>query len=333
MLVDPQEQPILEVCDLRTEFDTPGGVVHAVGGVSFSVERGKVLCIVGESGSGKSVTVRSILGLISPPGRVAGGRAYFHGKDLLAMSKRELNKIRGDRIAMVFQNPLTSLNPAMTVGDQVGESLIIHRGMSKSEARMEVIKLLRDVGIPSPEQRISDYPAQFSGGMRQRIMIASALSCRPEILIADEPTTALDVSMQAQILKLLKELQEEIHNALIMITHDLGVVAGIADDVIVMYSGKVVEKAPINEIYANPRHPYTQGLIDTVKALEDAEIDLAPIPGAPAIPRGEQLGCAFAPRCRYAQNKCRHASPELEMIGPDHIVACHFHASLEATDV
>lgn len=316
-------QPLLEVRDLRTHFDTKRGTLHAVDGVSFSVNPGRVLCIVGESGSGKSVTVTSLLGLIRRPGRVAGGAAKFHDEDLLSMSRRRIAEIRGDRISMIFQNPLTSLNPALTIGDQVSESLILHRGMSRAEARNEAVRLLRQVGIPSPKERVDDYPASFSGGMRQRIMIAAALSCKPELLIADEPTTALDVSMQAQILDLLKELQAEINNVLVMITHDLGVVASIADEVMVMYSGKVVEQAPVREIFAAPRHPYTQGLIDTVRALDDSSRPLQPISGTPAIPLGRRAGCAFAPRCGFATEQCRVEIPELEQVGPDHSVACH----------
>lgn len=318
-----QGQHLLDVRDLRTRFNTERGSLHAVDGVSFTVDSGKVLCIVGESGSGKSVTVRSLLRLIDPPGEIIGGTAFFHGEDLLSMSKKQIGAVRGDKIAMVFQNPLTSLNPMMTVGDQIAESLLLHRGVSKAEATREAVSLLRQVGIAAPESRVGDYPAQFSGGMRQRILIAAALACRPEILIADEPTTALDVSIQAQILGLLKKLQSEINNALIMITHDLGVVASIADDVMIMYAGRIVERAPVREIFARPRHPYTQGLIYTVRALLDPDRPLRPIPGTPAIPLGEKKGCPFAPRCGYVQEVCRTKTPELAPLNQDHVVACH----------
>jgi oligopeptide/dipeptide ABC transporter ATP-binding protein len=261
--------------------------------------------------------------LVAKPGKVTGGTAKFHGEDLLSMPRRKIEAIRGNRISMIFQNPLTSLNPAMTIGAQVTESLLLHRNMSRNEADAEGIALLRQVGIPSPADRMTDYPAQFSGGMRQRIMIAAALSCKPEILIADEPTTALDVSMQAQILRLLKQLQEEIQNLLIMITHDLGVVASIADEVMVMYAGRVVEQAPVREIFGNPRHPYTQGLINTVRALEDPTQPLRPIPGTPAIPLGDRQGCAFAPRCAHATEMCRTVTPPVEALNPQHTIACH----------
>jgi oligopeptide/dipeptide ABC transporter ATP-binding protein len=317
------DAPLLEVRDLQTRFETERGMLYAVDGVTFTVDGGQVLCIVGESGSGKSVTVRSLLRLIEAPGEIVGGAAYFHGKDLLSMPEEQLAALRGDKIAMVFQNPLTSLNPMTTIGDQVSEGLVLHRGMSKAEAKREAILLLRQVGIPAPEKRVWDYPAQFSGGMRQRIMIAAALSCKPEILIADEPTTALDVSTQAQILELMKDLQAEINNALIMITHDLGVVASIADDVIIMYAGRIVERASVGEIFSRPRHPYTQGLIETVKALEDPDRPLRPIPGTPAAPLGERKGCPFASRCAYVENRCRVEAPRLVQLGARHSAACH----------
>jgi oligopeptide/dipeptide ABC transporter ATP-binding protein len=323
MVIATDNVPLLAVRGLRTRFNTKMGPVYAVDGVDFTLQSGKVLCIVGESGSGKSVTVRSLLRLVSPPGEIIAGTASFRGEDLLSMSDRRLAAVRGDKIAMVFQNPLTSLNPMTTIGEQVSESLLLHRGMSKAEATEETISLLRQVGIPAPDKRVWDYPAQFSGGMRQRILIAAALSCRPEILIADEPTTALDVSTQAQILNLLRKLQAEISNALIMITHDLGVVASLADDVMIMYAGRVVEQAPVREIFARPRHPYTQGLIDTVKALNDPERPLRPIPGTPAVPLGEKRGCPFSPRCAYAEGRCRSETPQLIPLNPHHIVACH----------
>lgn len=323
MAENTRHKPLLEVRDLRTQFKTERGLLHAVDGVSFTVESGRVLCIVGESGSGKSVTMRSLLRLIDSPGKIVGGTAEFHGEDLLSMSRKRIGQVRGDKIAMIFQNPMTSLNPMTTIGDQVSESLLLHRGMSKADAIREAVSLLRQVAIPAPEKRVWDYPAQFSGGMRQRIMIAAALSCRPDILIADEPTTALDVSIQAQILGLLKQQQAEINNALIMITHDLGVVANIADDVIIMYAGRIVERAPVREMFSRPRHPYTQGLIDTVRALQNPDHELHPIPGTPAVPLGKKKGCPFAARCKYAQDRCRSETPELTALTPHHIVACH----------
>lgn len=328
-LAPDRAEGTLAVENLRVEFAVPSGTVKSVDGVSFTVDRGKVLCIVGESGSGKSVTARAIMGLVAPPGRVVEGRILLNGQDLGRMSERKRAGLRGDRISMIFQNPMTSLNPAISVGDQVAESLILHRGMGKADARKEARSLLQLVGIPDPDRRASDYPNQFSGGMRQRIMIAIALSCKPEVLIADEPTTALDVSTQAQILWLLKDLQAKVGNVLVMITHDLGVVASIADDVLVMYSGRVVEKGPLSALFADPRHPYTQGLLQTVRALEDPAQPLNPIPGAPALAVGERNHCPFAPRCAHAVQRCRDEQPLLERIGPEHAVACHIRPAME----
>ena len=314
---------LLEVRGLETRFATRRGALHAVDGLSFRLEAGRVLCIVGESGSGKSVTARSIMRLVGPPGRIVGGEVLLQGRDLLRLEEREMREIRGDRVAMIFQNPLTALNPGLTVGEQVAEGLILHRGMDRAAARGETRELLRKVGIPAAEERLDEYPARFSGGMRQRILIAAAIACDPELLIADEPTTALDVTMQAQILRLLKTLQEETGSGLIMITHDLGVVAAIADEVLVMYAGRAVEQGPVETIFSAPRHPYTIGLIDAARALEDIERPIWPIPGAPAVALGARQGCAFAPRCAYASERCRQSVPPLEALSPQHRVACH----------
>jgi oligopeptide/dipeptide ABC transporter ATP-binding protein len=324
---------LLQVTGLTTQFTTPRGVIHAVDNVSFSVDAGKVLCIVGESGSGKSVAMRSLMQLIRPPGKVVGGTALYRGRDLLALSNKEIAELRGDKISMIFQNPLTALNPAITIGDQIAESLILHRGMNRKTARPLVIDLLKKVGISAAERRIDDYPAQFSGGMCQRILIATALSCQPDILIADEPTTALDVSIQAQILELLKELQSEINNALILITHDLGVVASIADEVMVMYAGQTIEQGPVEQMFAAPRHPYTQGLIDSAEALEDPKRAIRPIPGVPVVPIGDRRGCSFAPRCNFSDGtRCISQTPSLEKLTADHAVACHVKPTRKASN-
>jgi oligopeptide/dipeptide ABC transporter ATP-binding protein len=318
-----QMSAALEVADLRVTFATAHGPVKSVDGVSFSAKKGRVLCIVGESGSGKSVTARAIMGLIAPPGRITGGSVRYNQLELRALTESQMAALRGDRIAMIFQNPMTSLNPAVTVGSQVAESLIIHRGMNPAAAQIEAIELLHRVRIPDAEKRHADYPGQFSGGMRQRIMIAAALSCRPDILIADEPTTALDVSTQAQILSLLREIQSEVQSVMIMITHDLGVVASIADDVLVMYSGRVAEMGPVGRIFAEPRHPYTQGLLRTVRSMEDPGRPLLPIPGAPPLAIGERRHCPFAARCSFVEQRCHSEMPRLAPVAPDHVVACH----------
>ncbi len=321
--MSPKGTGLLEVDNLETRFASGRGEVRAVDGLSFRLEAGRVLCIVGESGSGKSVTARSVMRLVQPPGRIAGGSIRLGGQDLLALSEREMRALRGDRLAMIFQNPLTALNPGLTVGEQVAEGLILHRGMDRRSARREAMELLRKVGTPAAEERLDEYPARFSGGMRQRILIAAAIACGPELLIADEPTTALDVTMQAQILRLLKTLQAETGSGLIMITHDLGVVAAIADEVLVMYAGRAVEQGPVETIFEDPRHPYTIGLIETAQALEDVERPIVPIPGSPPVTLGERIGCAFAPRCRFAEARCRNEVPPLEALAADHRVACH----------
>lgn len=315
---------LLDVKDLKTYFFTEDGIVKAVDGVSFSLERGKTLAIVGESGSGKSVTALSILKLVSPPGRIVGGEVKFEGKDLLKLSEEELREIRGNRIALIFQDPLTALNPVFTVGDQIMEAILTHQKTSKEEARKKTVQLLEMVGIPRAKNRVNDYPHQFSGGMRQRAMIAMALSCEPDVLIADEPTTALDVTIQAQILELIKELQEKFNSATILITHDLGIVAELADNVLVMYAGKPVECGKAEEIYYNSRHPYTLGLMHSVSRLDvDKKERLKSIKGFPPNLIQIPPGCSFHPRCDFAIDICRKEIPEFLEVESGHFSACH----------
>ncbi len=315
---------LLDVKDLKTYFFTEDGIVKAVDGVSFSLERGKTLAIVGESGSGKSVTALSILRLVSPPGRIVEGKVKFEGNDLLKLSEEELREIRGNRIALIFQDPLTALNPVFTVGDQIMEAILTHQKTSKEEARKKTVQLLEMVGIPRAKNRINDYPHQFSGGMRQRAMIAMALSCEPDVLIADEPTTALDVTIQAQILELIKELQEKFNSATILITHDLGIVAELADDVLVMYAGKPVEYGKAEEIYYNSRHPYTLGLMHSISRLDvDKKERLQSIKGFPPNLIQIPPGCSFHPRCDFAINICRKEIPEFLEVESGHLSACH----------
>jgi oligopeptide/dipeptide ABC transporter ATP-binding protein len=305
---------LLEVEDLRTQFRTDDGVVQAVDGVSFTIERGATLGIVGESGSGKSVTCLTVMGLNDPRNASSEGSARFDGAELIGASKEKLNKLRGARMSMIFQDPMTSLNPVKTIGWQLEEAVLAHRDVTRKEARAKAIEALRDVRIPRAEQRVDDYPHQFSGGMRQRVMIAMALINDPDLIIADEPTTALDVTTQAQILNLMRGLQEEHGMAIIMITHDLGVVAEIADDVVVMYGGQVVEHAQVDELFYRPRHPYTWGLLGSLPRL-DAEVDrLVQIPGQPPSLMRPPSGCRFHPRCAYAMDVCRTEVPRLEPI-------------------
>jgi oligopeptide transport system ATP-binding protein len=323
--------PLLEVRNLMTQFHTQDGVVKAVDGVSFHVDRGETLGIVGESGCGKSVTSLSVMRLIpSPPGKIAGGQILFDGEDLLTMSEEEMRHIRGNRIAMIFQDPMTSLNPVLTVGRQITESLELHLKLSKKEATNRAAELLDMVGIPSASKRLDNYPHQFSGGMRQRVMIAMALSCNPELLIADEPTTALDVTIQAQILELINRLREELDTAVIMITHDLGVVAGMTDRVTVMYAGKVVEEGPTKEIFGNPRMPYTIGLLRSIPRLDEEEKrKLTPIRGLPPNLIDLPQLCPFSPRCDYVQERCLTVVPDLRAVAPDHRAACLFDITME----
>ena len=300
---------VLSVENLQTHFFTDDGVVKAVDGVSFEVERGKILGLVGESGSGKSVTNLSCLRLVpTPPGRYVGGRILFHGEDILTMPERKLRSLRGNRIAMIFQDPMTSLNPYLRVSKQIGEVLELHEGMDSKAARKRSIELLEMVGIPDPSKRIDQYPHEFSGGMRQRVMIAMALACKPELLLADEPTTALDVTIQAQILDLIRELCRDLGTAVILVTHDLGVVAGLADDVAVMYAGRIVERGPVVPLFREPQHPYTQGLLASVPRL-DSRGALSPIEGLPPNVADLPPGCSFAPRCPQRHDACAEVPP------------------------
>jgi oligopeptide transport system ATP-binding protein len=314
---------LLEVRDLRTQFFTRDGVVGAVNGVTFHVDRGEALGLVGESGCGKSVTALSIMGLVPRPGRVVGGEVWYGGRDQLALSESEREKIRGNEIAMVFQDPISFLNPVMPIGRQIAEPLRIHKGLGKGAARKRALDLMKLVGIPGADQRIDNYPHQFSGGMRQRVMIAMALSCEPKLLIADEPTTALDVTIQAQILELLQRLRAELGMALILITHDLGVVAGIVDRVNVMYAGYIVETAPVRATFADPRHPYTLGLMASIPRVDQLRGDrLRPIQGVPPDLIDTPAGCPFEPRCPYSVHQSSGENPKLELKAPEHWAAC-----------
>jgi len=317
---------LLEVTDLKTHFTTRDGVVKAVDGVSFSLDEGSTLAIVGESGSGKSVTALSLMRLIpQPPGKIVSGEILLKGESVLAMKDDQVRALRGDRIAMIFQDPMTSLNPVFRVGYQIGEALRLHKGMNRKEAQARAVEMLDLVGIPNPADRARDYPHQFSGGMRQRAMIAMALACDPDILIADEPTTALDVTIQAQILELMIEMQQRTGAAIIMITHDLGVVADMANDVMVMYAGKQVEYGSADQVFYNPLHPYTWGLLDSLPRHDiDEKGDLCPIEGQPPSLIDIPSGCAFHPRCPYAKEICVTQSPVLTEIEDGHSSACHF---------
>jgi oligopeptide transport system ATP-binding protein len=315
---------ILDVQGLETTFKTPDGVVHAVNGVTFGLGEGETLGVVGESGCGKSVTMLSIMGLIaSPPGKIQAGKAMFAGQDLVQLSKEELRHIRGAQIAMIFQDPMTSLNPVLTIERQLTEPLELHLGMTKEQARSRAVELLEMVGIPNAKDRLSDYPHQFSGGMRQRVMIAMALSCSPQILIADEPTTALDVTIQAQITDLVKRLRDELGMAIIWITHDLGVVAGLARRVLVMYGGYIIEEAQVNDLYAQPEHPYTIGLLGSLPRVdEDVHNKLISIEGLPPVLYQKPNACPFAPRCKWVIDHCWKENPPLMVVGSDHRAAC-----------
>jgi peptide/nickel transport system ATP-binding protein len=320
-------EPLLRVENLKTHFHTRDGIVRAVDGVSFEVGAGETLAIVGESGCGKSVTSMSILRLLPmPPARIADGRIEFDGRNLLELSEPEMRKVRGNAISMIFQEPMTSLNPVLTIGRQIAEALVLHRGMSQKEATARAIEMLRKVHIPEAERRITQYPHELSGGMRQRVMIAMALACGPRLLIADEPTTALDVTIQAQILELMRELHRETGAAIILITHDLGVVAEMAQRVVVMYAGRKVEEAPIEELFANPRHPYTRGLLGSMPHLGDSVNEtgkrLVEIPGMVPSLRDPAPGCLFAPRCPNVIDRCTRDTPPLEQYGVGHWAAC-----------
>ncbi len=314
---------LLEVKNLRTHFHTEDGVARSVDGVSFSVDRGETLGLVGESGCGKSVTALSVMGLVpNPPGRIEGGEILFDGQNLLDFKEEDMRKVRGNDISMIFQEPMTSLNPVFTVGQQIDEAVVLHQKVSKSEAKNRAIEMLRLVGIPAPEQRYGEYPHQLSGGMRQRVMIAMALSCNPKLLIADEPTTALDVTVQAQILELMTKLQDELGMGMVMITHDLGVIAEICDRVAIMYAGKIVEYADVDSIYYNPKHPYTIGLLNSIPRLGEEVERLATIEGTVPPPTNWPKGCHFCTRCPFADDLCWNDEPQLVEIETNHQVAC-----------
>ncbi|GGJ10314.1 ABC transporter ATP-binding protein [Neoroseomonas lacus] len=319
---------LLEVENLQTHFRAADGINRAVDGLNFHVNARETVAIVGESGCGKSVTAMSILRLIpEPPGKIAGA-IRFDGRDLLTLSDREMRAIRGNEISMIFQEPMTSLNPVLTVGKQIGETLRLHQGMSSNQAEARAVEMLKLVGIPEPERRVREYPHQLSGGMRQRVMIAIALACNPKLLIADEPTTALDVTIQAQILDLMRDLKNTVGAAIVIITHDLGVVAEVAERVIVMYAGRKVEEAAVEKLFRNPRHPYTQGLLGSMpklgSSLSGEETRLQEIPGLVPSLKRKIDGCVFASRCSYATDLCRTISPALEEKAEGHIAACHY---------
>jgi oligopeptide transport system ATP-binding protein len=325
-----QDGLLLQVEDLQVEFRTRAGVAKAINGVSFELHQGETLAILGESGSGKSVTAQAVMGILdSPPGYVTGGQVRYCGRDLLTLGEEERRKVRGPEISMVFQDALSSLNPVFPVGWQIGEMFRKHRGMNKSDSLKEAVRLMERVAIPGAAQRVKAYPHQFSGGMRQRIMIAMAIALDPAVLIADEPTTALDVTVQAQIMKLLEELQEERKMGLILITHDLGVVADVADRIAVMYAGKLVEHADVFDLYANPAHPYSKGLLDSIPRLDQKGQELAAIGGLPPNLMKIPAGCPFHPRCRYARDVCTvDPPPALRPVGHHRLAACHFSEEL-----
>ncbi len=328
MTMQDNRPVLLEVTDLQTHFRTMDGVNRAVDGVSFSVRAGETLAVVGESGCGKSVTAMSILRLIpEPPGKIAGS-IRFQGRELLDLSDREMRAIRGNEISMIFQEPMTSLNPVLSNGRQIGETLRLHQGLSRAQAEERAVEMLRLVGIPEPGRRVREYPHQLSGGMRQRVMIAIALACNPKLLIADEPTTALDVTIQAQILDLMRDLKNTVGAAIVLITHDLGVVAEVAERVVVMYAGKKVEEAPVGQLFRTPRHPYTQGLLGSVpklgSSLTGETTRLAEIPGLVPSLKQKIPGCVFATRCPKATDFCRAVPPGLEAKAPGHLAACHY---------
>ena len=328
---------LLEVRDLRTHFPTRAGLVRAVDGVSFYLDRGELLGLVGESGCGKSMTALSIMRLIAPPGKIVGGEIIFDGQDLLKLSNAEMRAVRGDDIAMIFQDPMTSLNPVFTVGEQIAEALRLHRQLSRKEAKHGAIEAMREVAIPDPATRVNDYPHQLSGGMRQRVMIAMALACDPKLLIADEPTTALDVTIQAQILDLLNNLRKTHDLAILLITHDLGVVAEVADRVAVMYTGKIVEESPVDELFAKPKHPYTEGLLQSVPKLTEEGVAraerLQTIEGVVPSPTNLPPGCHFEPRCPYRMPRCKEGEIPLYPVGENIVVRCVLYDPAAASSV
>src|SRR5438132_13892981 len=319
------EAALLDIRGLKTHFVTDDGVVHAGDGVDLTVERGETVCVVGESGCGKTVTALSVLKLVAmPPGRIVGGQILWQGRDLVPLPADEMNRIRAKEIGIVFQEPMTSLNPVYTIGDQIGEVIALHEGLSRRAVLERTIDMLALVQIPNPKRRLNDYPHQFSGGMRQRVMIAMALSCHPKLLIADEPTTALDVTIQAQILDLLQDMKSRLGMSIMLITHAMGVVAEVAQRVVVMYAGKVVEEAPVERLFANPRHPYNHGLLLSIPTVANAgrKTRLEAISGVVPSLLDPAPGCRFAPRCRFAMTACTRATPELREVGPGHKVAC-----------
>ena len=318
-----QSEPILEIKDLCVEFQTVEGTVHAVDHLNYTLHKGEKLGIVGESGSGKSVSSLGMMQLIpNPPGRITGGEILYHGKDLVKASEKEMQKIRGNEISMIFQEPMTSLNPIIKCGKQIAESLRLHRGMKKKEAMEEAVRMMRAVGIANPEVRAHEYPHQMSGGMRQRVMIAMALACQPQILIADEPTTALDVTIQAQILDLIRELNESMGTSVVFITHDLGVVSELCDTVIVMYTGHIVEQAPVKELFESPKHPYTKGLLNAIPKITRERNPLETIEGMVPNPTERIEGCSFSPRCPYATDQCRKVEPPMAELSDGRLVRC-----------
>ncbi|MCK2141159.1 MULTISPECIES: ABC transporter ATP-binding protein [Streptomyces] len=316
---------LLDVRDLQVEFHTREGVAKAVNGVSYSVDAGETLAVLGESGSGKSVTAQAVMGILdTPPGHITGGQIIFEGRDLLTLKEDRRRKVRGAEMAMIFQDALSSLNPVLTVGEQLGEMFTVHRGMSRKDAKERAVELMDRVRIPAATERVDQYPHQFSGGMRQRIMIAMAMALEPKLIIADEPTTALDVTVQAQVMELLAELQREYNMGLILITHDLGVVADVADKIAVMYAGRIVETAPVHDIYRAPAHPYTRGLLDSIPRLDQKGRELYAIKGLPPNLLAIPPGCAFHPRCPLAQPVCTTDEPPLYEVDPRRRSACHF---------
>lgn len=318
-------EQILKISDLRVYFDTDDGVVKSVDGIDLELMEGATLALVGESGCGKSVTCLSVLGLNpSPPARIAGGEINYKGTNLLTLSEKEMERVRGNDISMIFQEPMTSLNPVFTIGDQIRETIMLHQKKTSVEAMRLTIEILKKVGIPSPEIRINEYPHQMSGGMKQRVMIAMALSCNPEILIADEPTTALDVTIQAQILELMKSLQDDLGMSILLVTHDLGVVADVASHVAIMYASKIAEYGAVKDIYNDPRHPYTLGLFTSIPVAGEKKENLYVIPGNVPNPLAFPEGCKFWPRCLFAEDVCKVNEPKLEDVSPGHSAACHF---------
>jgi oligopeptide/dipeptide ABC transporter ATP-binding protein len=324
--------PLLAIEDLVVEFTTDDGVLRAVDGLALVVNPGEIVALVGESGCGKSVTAMSILRLIRPPGQITSGSIHFRGADLRALPAAEMQRLRGGQIAMIFQDPMTALNPVMSVGAQIVEALRLHQEISKAQGRVRAVELLGMLGVPSAQEGFGRYPHEFSGGMRQRVMIAMAIANDPALLIADEPTTALDVTIQAQVLQLLRTAQRPAGAATILITHDLGVVAELADRLAVMYAGRVVEQGEVGEVFAQPRHPYTLGLLTSVPRMDVEDDELHPIPGSPPDMLAPPPGCAFHPRCPLARQLCRDQRPALQPVGGGHAVACHFHEELIGAD-